>query len=482
MPYARTRDRFTLECLEPRLTFSGTPTADPPPALDMTATLASGDETPALLTASPATDQTDAPWLRYAQERQAGTLVTRMVVTPPATGVGEPDTRIELVVARFNASLHPAAIQPTVPVPAPAASITAPPTEPRVEGVVFPGQGVVTDPSDTWPKSIDRFEPSRPATLTGSQEFYAVFESDSDVMLGTLCFCLSLAADPEWRGGGTVGTDGGFPVSSDSTTGSDGGGTSADGGGLSGMNGLSAFAALAGFAMLAGLGDMGGPSVSLTNDTGASGDDRITRDGRLVVDAPAGSKVQYSIDAGRTWRASFRRREGLNDVQIRTVTDGGVASSVTSLSFTLDRRPPPVPRITLERHTGVSPAGPITSPGDIAVHNRESGASLEYSVNGGGWTSAYLPVNGRNRVLVRQIDTAGNVSKPSKPVVFRLDTPPLDATPAMARGATSGTTTDSIATSAGPESGSLVAYASGGGTDCSPGRSTPSSRDRRAAR
>ncbi len=78
------------------------------------------------------------------------------------------------------------------------------------------------------------------------------------------------------------------------------------------------------------------PIVRLTTDSGTAGD-LITNDGALTVTTKvAGSTVQYSVDSGTSWSASFNAVEGANSVQVREVNTAGKAvSGVTTFDFTL---------------------------------------------------------------------------------------------------------------------------------------------------
>lgn len=162
------------------------------------------------------------------------------------------------------------------------------------------------------------------------------------------------------------------------------------------------------------------PSVSLVDDTGFSADDRITRKGRLAVDTAPGFRAQYSTDGGETWRRSFRARPGDNVVLVRQVDRDGLASPTTTFEFTLDRRRPNAPRVGLA--TGDDPQAFVTTmQGSLAASRVESGARLEYSVNGRAWTPNVVPIDGMNSIRVRQVDVAGNASRPSVPVaVWRI--------------------------------------------------------------
>ena len=162
------------------------------------------------------------------------------------------------------------------------------------------------------------------------------------------------------------------------------------------------------------------PKVSLVDDTGLSADDRITRNGRLAVDTAPGFRAEYSTDAGETWRRSFRARPGDNVVLVRQVDRDGIASAATPFEFTLDRRRPVAPRVGLA--TGDDPQPIVaTVQGGLAASRVEAGARLEYSVNGRAWTPTFAPIEGMNSIRVRQVDVAGNASRPSVPVaVWRI--------------------------------------------------------------
>jgi hypothetical protein len=69
------------------------------------------------------------------------------------------------------------------------------------------------------------------------------------------------------------------------------------------------------------------PGLSLANDTGSSGSDRITSDGSLALSGvEAGTQIEYSIDGGQTWNDSFTAVEGSNQVLVRQVDLAGNVS------------------------------------------------------------------------------------------------------------------------------------------------------------
>ena len=86
------------------------------------------------------------------------------------------------------------------------------------------------------------------------------------------------------------------------------------------------------------------PTVTLTSDTGSSASDKITFNGALTVTpAAAGGTIQYSINGGTSWTASFSPAEGANTVQVRQVDAAGNAGTAASFSFTLDSLAPGAP-------------------------------------------------------------------------------------------------------------------------------------------
>lgn len=376
-----------------------------------------------------ATAADPAPWLTYAQQSPLGSLVLRVVLSPGNSPTAEPATTMQVLQATFNTSKSVGG-QPPIQIGGVTNTIPGssgpdqPIADPQFTGVVFPGQGVPVLPTDTWPKPIDALEGTPPTTSDGPQEYFVVLESDSDVVLSMTSLIIVASSDP------TLGQAGATPGETSSSDASDPtavgglfgalggqGSPSAGGDPTAGLATLLAFAALAGLAM-----PTAGPNVTLANDTGASDGDGITSDGRLDVTAAPGDKIQYSVDHGKTWKTSFKPVPGKNSVDVRTVDASGTASPATTFAFTLDRRAPATPRLALTIDSGRSASDSVTNVADPTVGRREADATLEYSVNGGRWTTEYAPLEGRNVVRVRQIDLAGNVSRPSNPLTFRLDT------------------------------------------------------------
>ncbi|WP_232450845.1 beta strand repeat-containing protein, partial [Burkholderia ubonensis] len=164
------------------------------------------------------------------------------------------------------------------------------------------------------------------------------------------------------------------------------------------------------------------PGVALTTDSGSSASDHITNVGTLnVTGVETGATVEYSTDGGHTWSTSFSATEGLNDVQVRQTDIAGNTSSATSFSFTLDTSAA-APGVALTTDSGSSASDHITNVGTLNVTGIETGATVEYSTDGGHtWSTSFSAVEGTNNVQVRQIDVAGNTSSATS-FSFTLDT------------------------------------------------------------
>ncbi len=209
------------------------------------------------------------------------------------------------------------------------------------------------------------------------------------------------------------------------------------------------------------------PSVSLTSDTGASGSDSITSSGALTIGGTeTGATIEYSTDGGQTWTSSFTPVEGNNTVSVRQTDVAGNTSSATTVSFVLDTQVA-APTVSLQADTGKSGTDSITNNGALTIGGAETGATVEYSTDGGNtWTDSFSAVEGSNTVSVRQTDVAGNTSAATT-VSFVLDT--QVAAPNVSLQADTGTSgTDSITnngalTIGGAETGATVEYSTDGG-------------------
>ncbi|WP_232490568.1 beta strand repeat-containing protein, partial [Burkholderia ubonensis] len=209
------------------------------------------------------------------------------------------------------------------------------------------------------------------------------------------------------------------------------------------------------------------PGVELAVDSGSSASDHITNVGTLNLSGvETGATVEYSIDGGHTWSASFSATEGVNDVQVRQTDIAGNTSSATSFSFTLDTSAA-APGVALAVDSGSSASDHITNVGTLNLTGVESGATVQYSVDGGAhWSTSFSAVEGVNDVQVRQIDVAGNTSSATS-FSFTLDT--SAAAPGVALTTDSGSSASDHITNVGTlnlsgvETGATVQYSVDGG-------------------
>ncbi|WP_244098258.1 Ig-like domain-containing protein, partial [Burkholderia ambifaria] len=204
------------------------------------------------------------------------------------------------------------------------------------------------------------------------------------------------------------------------------------------------------------------PGVALTADSGSSSTDQVTNVGTLNLSGiETGATVQYSVDNGAHWNTSFSAVEGLNNVQVRQIDVAGNTSSATSLSFTLDTSAA-APGVALTTDSGSNVSDHITNVGTLNLTGVETGATIEYSTDGGHtWNTSFNAVEGVNDVQVRQTDIAGNTSAPTS-LSFTLDT--SAAAPGVALTSDSGSSaTDHISNVGtlnvtGIETGATVQY------------------------
>ncbi|WP_232444205.1 beta strand repeat-containing protein, partial [Burkholderia ubonensis] len=209
------------------------------------------------------------------------------------------------------------------------------------------------------------------------------------------------------------------------------------------------------------------PGVELAVDSGSSASDHITNVGTLNLSGvETGATVEYSIDGGHTWSASFSATEGVNDVQVRQTDIAGNTSSATSFSFMLDTSAA-APGVALTTDSGSSAVDHITNVGTLNLSGVETGATVEYSIDGGHtWSTSFSATEGVNDVQVRQTDVAGNTSSATS-FSFTLDT--SAAAPGVALATDSGSSAVDHITNVGTlnlsgvETGATVEYSIDGG-------------------
>jgi hypothetical protein len=172
------------------------------------------------------------------------------------------------------------------------------------------------------------------------------------------------------------------------------------------------------------------------SDTGSSSSDRITSNGAFSRGSLETSSAtwQYSLDGGATWidgsgASATLTGDGAKSVIVRqTDVAGNVGPASSPLNFTLDTSvaTPATPALAFD--SGSSGTDKITNDGTVNVAGLETGAQLQYSLNGGAsWINAAgssfkLSTAGAKSVIVRQIDAAGNISGATEALDFTLDT------------------------------------------------------------
>jgi len=259
--------------------------------------------------------------------------------------------------------------------------------------LIYPGDAA----ADAPPLSSEDFA-AAPIPEGGSRTSLQVLRSESNVELALTTVLVLLVQSPDWvmqelNGDGVVP-----PIVPSS-------------GMLLGTGGvLSALSAWLSQASLPA------PEVGLARDTGRSPTDRITSDARLDVDTLPGLRAEYSSDDGRTWRRGYRPRAGANTVLVRQVARGGLTSPATMFQFTLDQRPPPSPQVALAAGRSGERQVLTTAEGRLVAVGIEPDARLQYSVNGGPWRPSPALGDRFASLRVRQVDVAGNASRPSAAV------------------------------------------------------------------
>jgi hypothetical protein len=150
-----------------------------------------------------------------------------------------------------------------------------------------------------------------------------------------------------------------------------------------------------------------------TLSTGASGSAAATTATSASTATAAGATAAGA--SGAAVAAGAAGAIGAGAVVAATVAVAAVASS--SKEDTKDTTPPTAPSLALTSDTNVTTDG-ITSNGSVTVSGLESGATWQYSIDGGtNWTTGSgtsftlsAGTYAANALKVRQTDTAGNVS------------------------------------------------------------------------
>jgi hypothetical protein len=233
------------------------------------------------------------------------------------------------------------------------------------------------------------------------------------------------------------------------------------------------------------------PQLELTEDTGSSQSDRISRNPTIQVSGlEEGASWQYSLNGGNTWingrGTGFVVPDGTypkGRVQVRQTDRAGNSSPANTsfAAFTIDTVAE-APVLELAADTGSSASDRITSNPTIQVLALEEGASWEYSLNGGSsWitgsgSSVVLAdgIYGDGQVQVRQTDRAGNTSPANTSfAAFTIDTvaeaPVLELAADTGNSASDRITNNRTINVSGLEAGASWQYSLNGGSSWTSG-------------
>ncbi|MEZ8615491.1 VCBS domain-containing protein [Vibrio splendidus] len=175
--------------------------------------------------------------------------------------------------------------------------------------------------------------------------------------------------------------------------------------------------------------------LASTSDSGSSNTDNLTNDTTPTItghtDIPFSKVTIY--DGSTPVGHAVSDASGQYNVVVSSLPNGdhnlsakALAPSSTlpatspALSVHVDTDIAPL-QVSLTHDTGRSTSDLITSDGALTISGQETGATIEYSVDGGHtWSNTFTPQTGSNTVEVRQTDTAGNISTSSS-LTFTLD-------------------------------------------------------------
>ncbi|TKF95677.1 tandem-95 repeat protein [Vibrio lentus] len=175
--------------------------------------------------------------------------------------------------------------------------------------------------------------------------------------------------------------------------------------------------------------------LASTSDSGSSNTDNLTNDTTPTItghtDIPFSKVTIY--DGSTPVGHAVSDASGQYNVVVSCLPNGdhnlsakALAPSSTlpatspALSVHVDTDIAPL-QVSLTHDTGRSTSDLITSDGALTISGQETGATIEYSVDGGHtWSNTFTPQTGSNTVEVRQTDTAGNISTSSS-LTFTLD-------------------------------------------------------------
>ncbi|WP_158592083.1 retention module-containing protein [Pseudomonas cavernicola] len=224
------------------------------------------------------------------------------------------------------------------------------------------------------------------------------------------------------------------------------------------------------------------PSLTLSDDTGTSNADRITKDGTLSVGGiEPGSTVAYSTN-GTDWSSTFSPSEGANTVYVRqTDSAGNVSPASPALTFTYDTSAPTVQVEITEAALKAGETSGVTftfsePPEGFALGDLSSAQGTFSNLTATGdprvWTATFTPTADIENTATVAVsagsytDTAGNAGSAGSDTVAVDTSAPL--APSLTLSTDTGTSNADLISRDGTlrvgdiEPGSTVAYSTNG--------------------
>ena len=139
-----------------------------------------------------------------------------------------------------------------------------------------------------------------------------------------------------------------------------------------------------------------------------------------------GREYSTTVATGGVWALAVAGSDLAADTEFEVVVTssdaaGNTVESKTTSTHIVDTSAPDSLVISLNTDSGSSANDNLTNDGSYTITGIESGATLEYFVDGEWITTAPTTSEGVNTVTVRQVDSAGNTSE-SSTLEFTLDT------------------------------------------------------------
>jgi len=399
----------------------------------------------------------DRPWIASAMEGTSGTVVVWVRIDVKD---GDPAVQTLPIWGRLNpvGSIDPASSgdQATV-----------------LDGTtvtVFGGAG--TDPAVPWPTSLDTFTATPPTWHEGTQDYFLVLRSASDVAIAVFTAGFVLAGAPGLPDSDPADVTTGSPaVTGDDAAPNDGVSDAAAGDQAGSLPlgcrpvppaGLLPADANAAAWLRDARGGSDGSCVLWLSPAGTDGrppsmmpvfarfNPPTDQDPALGPPEnhrssasfhPADGSAPFAVPTGDADAGSWSGAQAGgflvlhtdSNLEIGLVTvfsvlaqlpqswldSGGDSGGVTT--FAGIGEPPAAPTVTLARDTGSSATDLVSSEGTLAV-TAAGGTRVQYSSDDGRrWSDVFTPHQGRNDVLVRQVDALGRASSATA-LTFTLDT------------------------------------------------------------